>query len=52
MIIYDCISYFTEYDNNVLTEGYEGFLIDERKDKCYVIYKELRGEKNSLYLLI
>lgn len=45
MVVYDCLSYFAEYADDVILEGYDGFRIEERGDKYYVVYKEIRGDK-------
>lgn len=48
-IVYDNLRYFMTYDNenDILTEGYDGFKIQEVKGKYFVIYKEInrRGEE-------
>ena len=40
-IVYDNLSYYMICDNDVIVEGYEGFIIQESKDgRYYVVLKK------------
>lgn len=53
-IVYDNLSYYMICDNDVIVEGYEGFIIQESEDgRYYVVYKEINdnGENLKKYVL-
>ena len=52
--IYDGLNYVISSENGVITERYEGFKIDEIKNKAYVIFRGILdgGEEKDFYFKV
>lgn len=50
VIVYDCLSFFTDIIDGMIREGYDGYQIleDEVNDNYYVVYTELSSKRKEV----